>query len=235
MRCATTAETRVLLERLDRRPRRGLKRPRAADSRSCRSGRRIRARCPAITVQLSKRVELADVAAAVGRGGERRGISAEVFLLAVGIAELVDCARRSTRGLERRPRGSTTTDRPDSSPRAPTSRRPASARRSPCRRRRAARNRRRTDSPGPKALVVSRLTSPENGRSVKNVVARLAAESIARPKSGLAGTASSCSTRSTTGAASFRMLRLMWRSRHEVSLWGCSSRAAVSEDFSASG
>jgi hypothetical protein len=38
-------------------------------------------------------------------------------------------------------------------------------------------------SPGPKAPVVRRLTSPVNGRSVKNVVAKLAAESIARSKS----------------------------------------------------
>ena len=130
-----------------------------------------------------EREELADVAAAVGGGGERRGIPAEVVLRAVGVAESVD-----VRGLRRRATGtrrprSTTTSRPDSSPRAPTSRRPASARQSPCTPRRAAAASPEKSSPGPNAPVVSRLTSPENGRSVKNVVARLAAESIARPKS----------------------------------------------------
>ena len=72
----------------------------------------------------------------------------------------------------------------------------------------------------PTALVVSTLTSPVKGSSVKKVVARLAAEPIARPNDGLAGISSSCSTSVATGEASLRMLRLMWRSRHEVSLWG---------------
>jgi hypothetical protein len=59
------------------------------------------------------------------------------------------------------------------------------------------------------ALVVSRLTSPENGRSLKNVVARLAADSTARPNSVLGAISGSRSTTVTIGADSFRMLRLI--------------------------
>ena len=70
-----------------------------------------------------------------------------------------------------------------SSPRGSSSRRRRRARRAPDRRRRAATPSPRASRPAPTAPVVRKLTSPENGKSVKSDVATLAAEPIARPNS----------------------------------------------------
>src|SRR5437773_3795641 len=78
--------------------------------------------------------------------------------------------------------------------------------------------------PGANAEVVSRLSSPENGGLVKKDAAMLAALAKAPPKSdGVAGgidCSDAASVIDTTSPDSFRMLRLMWRSRQAASECG---------------
>jgi hypothetical protein len=79
-------------------------------------------------------------------------------------------------------------------------------------------------SPGANAPVVSRLTSPESDMSPKRLPAALAVESIARHSADPGRTStSSPSFESVNGSIadeSFKMLRLMWRRRHAVSVCG---------------